>query len=97
MTDNYPFLPLQPEAHKLNADEHSKMCKCLHNYIIMLRKFMDPSKKTGWSQSFNFLQKLYAKSNNPMPITPLALHMKMDVMTLQGHHQELNLLLHTEN
>jgi hypothetical protein len=73
MTDNYPFLPLQPEAHKLNADEHSKMCKHLHNYIIMLRKFVDPSKKTGWSQSFNFLQKLYAKSDNPMPITPLAL------------------------
>ena len=34
---------------------------------------MDPSKKTGWSQSFNFLQKLYAESNNPMLITPLAL------------------------
>ena len=49
------------------------MCKRLHNYIVMLRKFVDPSKKTGWSQSFNFLQKLYTESDNPMPITPLTL------------------------
>jgi hypothetical protein len=28
----------------------------------MLRKFTDPSEKTGWSQSFNFLQKLYTES-----------------------------------
>jgi hypothetical protein len=39
----------------------------------MLRKFVDPSEKTGWSQSFNFLQKLYTESDNLMLITPLAL------------------------
>ncbi len=49
------------------------MCTHLHNYIVMLRKFADPSEKTGWSKSFNFLQKLYAESDNPMLITPLAL------------------------
>ena len=65
---------MQPEAHKLNDKEHSKMCTHLHNYIIMLRKFVDPSEKTGWSKSFNFLQKLYTESNNLMPITPLTLH-----------------------
>ena len=46
------------------------MCTHLHNYIVMLRKFMDPSEKTGWS---NFLQKLYAESDNLMLIMPLAL------------------------
>jgi hypothetical protein len=39
----------------------------------MLRKFGDPSKKTGWSQSFNFLQKLYTKSDNPMLMRPLTI------------------------
>ena len=50
------------------------MCKCLHNYIIMLRKFADPSEKTGWSKSFKFLQKFYTESDDLMLITPLTLH-----------------------
>ena len=61
---------MQPEAHKLDDKECLKMHTHLCNYIIMLRKF----EKTGWSKSFNFLQKLYTESNNLMPITPLTLH-----------------------
>ena len=48
---------------------HKRLC----NYIVMLRKFADPSEKTGWSKSFKFLQKFYTKSDNLMLIMPLAL------------------------
>ncbi|ELR24086.1 uncharacterized protein ACA1_152650 [Acanthamoeba castellanii str. Neff] len=60
-----------PEAQKLNEAEQRKLQENLRNYTSIMKKFLNIN---SWPKSATYLKNLYAKSKEPMPITPLYLH-----------------------